>query len=96
MADGLKVSLNCKKLAIAVFFRKNGKLDNWNINCGATSEFSDIYIFFVSGGAELLCCQKRKLGTSGYVCLLLYVNPFNPKLIMQILPSIQEENDWVM
>ena len=24
------------------------------------------------------------------------INPFNPKLIMQILPTIQEENDWVM
>ena len=23
-------------------------------------------------------------------------NPFNPKLIMQILPTIQEENNWVM
>ena len=23
-------------------------------------------------------------------------NPFNPKLIMQILPTIQEENDWVV
>ena len=26
----------------------------------------------------------------------LDVNPFNPKLIIQILPTIQEENDWVM
>ena len=25
-----------------------------------------------------------------------FINPFNPKLIMQILPTIQEENDWVM
>ena len=25
-----------------------------------------------------------------------YFNPFNPNLIMQILPTIQEENDWVM
>ena len=24
------------------------------------------------------------------------INPFNSKLIMQILPTIQEENDWVM
>ena len=24
------------------------------------------------------------------------VNPFTPKLIIQILPTIQEENDWVM
>ena len=24
------------------------------------------------------------------------LNPFNPKLIMQILLTIQEENDWVM
>ena len=24
------------------------------------------------------------------------INPFNPKLIMQILPTIQGENDWVM
>ena len=23
-------------------------------------------------------------------------NPFTPKLIMQILPTIQEENDWVV
>ena len=23
-------------------------------------------------------------------------DPFTPKLIMQILPTIQEENDWVM
>ena len=23
-------------------------------------------------------------------------NPFTPKLIIQILPTIQEENDWVM
>ena len=27
---------------------------------------------------------------------LYLFNPFNPKLIMQILPTIQEENDWVM
>ena len=26
----------------------------------------------------------------------LLVNPFNPKFIMQILPAIQEENDWVV
>ena len=24
------------------------------------------------------------------------INPFKPKLIMHILPTIQEENDWVM
>ena len=24
------------------------------------------------------------------------INPFTPKLIMEILPTIQEENDWVM
>ena len=32
-----------------------------------------------------------------YISVLLCTfNPFNPKLIMQILPTIQEENDWVM
>ena len=25
-----------------------------------------------------------------------FFNPFNPKLTMQILPTIQEENDWEM
>ena len=30
-----------------------------------------------------------------WYCILMF-NPFNPKLIMQILPTIQEENDWVM
>ena len=24
------------------------------------------------------------------------LNPFNPKLIMQTLPTIQKENDWVL
>ena len=28
--------------------------------------------------------------------LILYFNSFNPKLNMQILPTIQEENDWVL
>ena len=32
---------------------------------------------------------------SGYRCSIT-INPFNPKLTMQILPIIQEENDWVM
>ena len=35
--------------------------------------------------------QHRKLSKAW-----CHFNPFNPKLIMQILPTIQEENDWVM
>ena len=26
---------------------------------------------------------------------IIVINPFNPKLIMQVLPTIREENDWV-
>ena len=38
------------------------------------------------------------LPVSGYLrCIsLVQFNPFNPKLILQILPTIQEENDRVM
>ena len=28
-------------------------------------------------------------------CFSVQINPFNPKLVMQILPTTQEENDWV-
>ena len=35
-------------------------MDNWNINCEAASEFSDIYLFLFSGGAELLFDKVKK------------------------------------
>ena len=38
------------------------------------------------------------IGYMKYKSIFLYssFNPFNPKLIMQILPTTWEENDWVM
>ena len=43
-------------------------------------------------------CGKFYVERGVYACGGVTVNPFNPKLIMQILPTIliQEENDWVM
>ena len=43
---------------------------------------STIFVWYENGNWRLLGTQS--------------INPFNPKLIMQVLPTIQEENDWVM
>ena len=39
---------------------------------------------------------RRRPNRSGSTYSIILLNPFNPKLIMQILSTIQEENDGVM
>ena len=46
---------------------------------------------------EYICCSVLNPQTSGRECLcIVVVSPFNSNLIIQIFPTIQEENDWVM
>ena len=42
------------------------------------------------------CVKKLEHQGKEGVLYIFMVSPFNPKHIMQILPTIQGENDWVM
>ena len=50
------------------------------VNC---KEKYNFFLFFIRKSSPIKLQNNR----------VLLFNPFNPKLIMQILPTIQEEND---
>ena len=54
-----------------------------------------VWSLLISNGVSNQSTSLSPCPTSfGWSCHLF--NSFNPKLVMQILPTIQEENDWVM
>ena len=72
------------------------------LSCLYRSEYYVEQIVRTTGQQRDSCkwCRKKEEKTvNGRSCgkeVCCNFNPFNPKLIIQILPTIQEENDWAM